>query len=274
MADRAHGGNAAGNGDFYEGFMNSVYLSAGTYRLTCWARFSLKDSYQTPIGIRLAAGGTTVDNVVVSHTNWQLLDGNLTVSTGEYFPLFVEFHLRTNGLLYGGNPYFLDEVVIRKSCNPELTHGIWGAEEPPTDYTPPEISSLEWVPTCPYPFVPSSMPRQGEPVLVKANVSDEGGGSGIARVELSYRADAGAWWNESMTLNATTQLWTATIPAQIGNTTIEFLLKAYDNAGNTATSTTYTFNVKALIAGDINGDGIVNIMDATLVGLNWLKQNP
>ncbi len=134
---------------------------------------------------------------------------------------------------------------------------------------PPSINSVEWVPTCPAPYVPSSTPRQGEPVLVKANVSDEVGGSGLAGVELSYGVNGGEWWNNSMTLNATTGLWTTTIPGQSGNSTIEFYITAYDNAGNTATSLVYSFTVKALIPGDINGDGIVSTADLHILGVEW-----
>jgi hypothetical protein len=113
------------------------------------------------------------------------------------------------------------------------------------------------------------VPRQWEPVLVEANVSNEAGVSG-AVVELSFRVNSSVWWNMSMAFNATTGLWTTTIPGQPGNSTVEFLIQAYNNAGN-ATSSTYTYNVKALLPGDINGDGVVDSSDLYIFGLNWGK---
>lgn len=48
--------------------------------------------------------------------------------------------------------------------------------------TPPQIFTVGWIPINQYPLVPSSVPRQGEPVSVIANVSDELGGSGVDSV--------------------------------------------------------------------------------------------
>jgi hypothetical protein len=73
-----------------------------------------------------------------------------------------------------------------------------------------------------------------------------------------------------MAFNATTGLWTTIIPGQPGNSTVEFLIQAYNNMGNTISST-YTYNVKALIPGDLNGDGIVNAKDLGILATYWLQ---
>jgi hypothetical protein len=135
----------------------------------------------------------------------------------------------------------------------------------------PQIHSAVWTLTCPAPYVYSSVPRQGEPVLIDVNATEESGGSyfKLTTMGLSYRAGSGVWWSAPMTLNATTRLWTITIPGQPGNSTVEFYCEALDNAGNLVTSTLYTYNVKALIPGDINGDGVVNGQDLHILAQNW-----
>jgi hypothetical protein len=132
------------------------------------------------------------------------------------------------------------------------------------DFTTSEITTVEWKPTCPYLFMPSGIPRTNEPVLIIANVTEPVNASGVAKVLFSYRVDSGEWWNTTMVYNTTTSLWTTIIPGQLGGATVEFYIKAYDNAENTITSSMYAFNVKALSTGDLNGDGTVNYKDAAI----------
>jgi len=142
------------------------------------------------------------------------------------------------------------------------------------DSNPPDIGVVEWKPTCPYPYVPSDTVRANEPVLVTANVTEPVNSSGVAGVELWYRTDNVSLWRTAMVYNETTKLWTATIPGQLGNTTVEFLIDAYDHCGNEITSSPYAFNVKSLLIGDTDGDGDVDLYDAVRLLVNYGRKSP
>jgi hypothetical protein len=77
-----------------------------------------------------------------------------------------------------------------------------------------------------------------------------------------------------MSYNSTLGLWTTILPGQRGNATVEFYITASDNAGNLAASYLHSFSVKALITGDINGDGAVTILDVVLCTANYGKTQP
>jgi len=117
---------------------------------------------------------------------------------------------------------------------------------------------VNYTPACPPPLVQSLIPRSGEPVHVSAKIT---GLRQLHRVLLCYRSDEGEWWNTTMILKATTHLWTTTIPGQLGNATVEFFLEAFDKIGNKSTSPLYAYTVRALLSGDINGDGKVDASD-------------
>jgi len=127
---------------------------------------------------------------------------------------------------------------------------------------------IYWNPTCPYPFVPSSIPREGEPVNVTAKILFNG--SAPIRVVLFHRVNGCDWWNTTMTYN----LWAIIIPGQPGNSTVEFFLTAYDNAENAISSETMGYTVIDLIFCDINGDGIVDITDIYLTALHFGEMPP
>lgn len=134
------------------------------------------------------------------------------------------------------------------------------------DFVPPAISNLNHVPTCPFPYVKNlTATRFNEPTFVTANVTEPSMASGVAKVTFSYRVNSNPWWNTTMALNSTSNLWSVTIPSQNGGVTVQFFVTAYDKAGNVALSATYSFNVKALPTGDLNGDGKVNVLDLIIV---------
>jgi len=265
--------NGAGAGHFYERFRTSLYLASGTYHVEGAGRFDTLHSWEVPKEIKLMVGEITVSNVSNPGTEWHWLSGNFTLNVGGYVELGAEFHLLfIDG--YGDfvESYFIDAILVRKWCNPEPQHGTWSREQTSADNTPPEIASVVWTPTCPYPFVPSSVPRQREPVLVQANATDYE--SGIAAVYLSFRAIGSQWWNTSMIYNLTLRLWTAVIPGQTANTTVEFFVTAYDLTGNVRTGTIHDYSVKYLILGDVNGDGICDLKDVFMVHKNYGKTSP
>jgi len=136
-------------------------------------------------------------------------------------------------------------------------------------YFPPEVSSVSWYPTCPYPYVEATTPRQGEPVAIRAIVH----GSDLESVQLSYRANGGNWWNTSCT-SGLPGSWFAYIPGQLGNTTVEFFVTVYDSIGETDASSLYTYVVQSLLVGDIDGDGDVDIFDIVMAATNYGKTYP
>ncbi len=105
------------------------------------------------------------------------------------------------------------------------------------DNTEPTIETPHWNPEEP------SVDTQ---VNITVKVSDGQAGSGIQNVTLWYlNTTVDDWQPISMSLNVTSGNWTATIPGQSTETTIEFYVEAFDNAGNKAVTDEYEYNVIA-----------------------------
>lgn len=275
-ATRIYGTNGgAGTGNFYERFSKqTVYLATGSYRMECAAAFSISDGYRVPYSIKLMVNEITVNEVSSPGVVWHLLVGNFTLDSSAVVSLNVEFHLGVAYNLWTGEEsYFVDSIFVRRWCDPEPSHGAWGPEEYYIK-PPPEIASVSYLPTCPYPYVFSNDTRTNEPTLVSASVSASEGSGGIAAVELSYRISGGEWWNTSMTFNATSNLWTVIVPGQLGNAAVDFCITVRDNAGTTITSNVQSFNVKSLPMGDMNGDGAVDIYDVVHVAIHYGETIP
>ena len=77
-----------------------------------------------------------------------------------------------------------------------------------------------------------------------------------------------------MVYNETEKLWVQLIPGQYPNCTIEFFIEAWDISEFCLLSPMYSFNVKALPIGDLNGDGVVNMRDIGIVCQNFGKTEP
>ncbi len=135
------------------------------------------------------------------------------------------------------------------------------------------IISVDWTPTSPEPYVPSNTTRDNEPVLVTATIIEPTNASGVDRALFSYRVDGGEWWNTTMTLNATTGLWTATVPGHPGGLTVECFIRAFDLAENEGQAYA-SYPIITLITGDINGDGKVDMRDIGIVARNFGKTSP
>jgi hypothetical protein len=93
-------------------------------------------------------------------------------------------------------------------------------------------------------------------------------------VLFSYKVDGGKWWNTTMDYNSTSGLWETTIPAQSNTTnTVEFVIEARDKAGNAATFV-QGFSITPVLAGDINGDGKIDMKDIGYAARHFMEHYP
>jgi hypothetical protein len=214
--------------------------------------------------IALLANGIRIDNASNPNGQWYELGGNFALNSSMLVDLRIEFHLFVQSTLSSGPQYYyIDTILVRKCCDPEPIHGPWGLEENYGIGPTPNIVSVDCISTRPYPYVSSNVTRTNEPTMITANVSQPINGNAITMVSLFYRINSGEWWNHTMTLNTTSNLYFALIPAQQGNSSVDFYITASDQNGNASSSSIYTFTVKTLPAGDVNGDGVINMRDIT-----------
>jgi hypothetical protein len=136
---------------------------------------------------------------------------------------------------------------------------------------PPTILSVGFKGTSPYPYVPEPFIRPNEPIMIKANISYAYSPSATI---LYYSVNKGSPWTTLLNFNSTTGLWQIVIPGQQGNSTVQFYILATDIYGETTSSSTYQFNVKPLLPGDVNGDGQVNILDVIVVTSHYGSKYP
>lgn len=271
-ADSVHGVSHGGNGYFYESYQQNVTITPGSYCIEGAARFSYQDGLQTPIRIRFLVGGVSVAEVSSPGTIWHWLTCNLTMNISTNIELKVEFHMFTaEGLGWGPQYYCFDSFLVQKWCDQEPAHSTWQMEQTIS----PRIFTVAWIPANPYPYIENySLPRQWEPFLIVANISDDAGGSGLSLVRVCYRVDSSEWWNTTLAFNATTGFWTTKIPGQPGGSLVEFFVAATDKAGNTNVSGVDSYYAKILLLGDLNGDGKVDLKDVYMVHRNYGKTSP
>jgi hypothetical protein len=136
---------------------------------------------------------------------------------------------------------------------------------------PPEISSVKFNGTSPYPYTHAAFIRPNEPVKVTANITYWNSPS---LTKLCYRTDSSSWWNTTMSYNSTSNLWQTIIPGQSGDSTVEFFIIATDTHGYSTTSSTYSYHVRPLLLGDVNGDGKVDILDVVLITGHYGERYP
>jgi len=95
-------------------------------------------------------------------------------------------------------------------------------------------------------------PTNDDPVKIFANITDP---SGIDSVTLSYSTDQTTWFNITMNLNLTSELYEAIIPAMPEETTVYYKIYANDTFGNLAESQLYNYTV--LLSKQPRGENLV-----------------
>jgi PKD repeat protein len=144
-----------------------------------------------------------------------------------------------------------------------IINGLYVAEIPPQPYNSAvnyKIYAYDWASNLaisktysyvvidPYPpiisyvdRVPAS-PNYNENVTVFANVTEPPEASGVKNVTLWYKTDSEEWQPVAMTLD---KLYTGIIPAFPYGTVVQYRVRAFDYAGNLATSGVYSYTVVA-----------------------------
>ena len=93
-------------------------------------------------------------------------------------------------------------------------------------------------------------------------------------VQLSYRVDIGAWYNTTMSYNASSGLWEGVISGQLGDSIVEFFLIAHDIFHSIESTSIISYGVQLLLEGDLDGDGDVDIFDIVRAAGNYGKTLP
>jgi PKD repeat protein len=99
------------------------------------------------------------------------------------------------------------------------------------DFVPPVISNIIQLPNSPYP---------NEAVKVSAKVTEPAEASGVKNVTLWYTT-TDTWSFMDMAMQG--GLWTANIPGQSGGVYVKFFVEAFDNAENSAKTSTFGYTV-------------------------------
>jgi hypothetical protein len=182
------------------------------------SRTPVKPNYNEDVAIlAVITGDAEVDRVLLSYTyglTWQNIsmaevDGvfNETIPSQPYGTL-VQYRIYANDT--DGNWY------ISSTCSYTVS-----------DMFPPEIVEVNWTP---------EEPTTNDTVKIAANITEPADASGVGRVLFSFRDCFGQWWNTTMTYDEAGGLWNVMIPRQPHDTTVQFYVAAYDNAGNMAIS--------------------------------------
>lgn len=114
------------------------------------------------------------------------------------------------------------------------------------DWTPPTITNVRWVP---------SGPDENQKIDVYATATEPADASQVDKVYVSYLVNF-TWWTAEMTRIATAN-YTAVIPRQPGNATLNLNVTAVDRAGNWAPPKNNTQYVKRLAQLSVINDSSV-----------------
>ena len=144
--------------------------------------------------------------------------------------------------------YYVAIPIQRETSNYRIyAEDIYGngflSEEHYIDVVEPKIISVTQEPL---------EPTNDDPVKIFANITDP---SGIDSVTLSYSTDQTTWFNITMNLNLTSELYEAIIPAMPEETTVYYKIYANDTFGNLAESQLYNYTV--LLSKQPRGENLV-----------------
>jgi parallel beta-helix repeat protein len=169
-------------------------------------------------------GDKDVDQAYVSY-RWGQTSYDLPMTRfGDYFTATLPAH-----------PY---GVTVEFEIFANDTEGMWAVSEfysyTVIDNVNPQIDVLQ----------NPTQAHAGEPVKISAQIIEPVGASGVkAPVFFSYRANGEPWWNTTMIFNEITGFYERTVPAQPEGTTVEYFIKAIDEAGNVNITTVYSYTV-------------------------------
>ncbi|PVX25908.1 MAG: hypothetical protein CW691_03145, partial [Candidatus Bathyarchaeum sp.] len=99
------------------------------------------------------------------------------------------------------------------------------------DFVSPVISNVVQTPGSPIP---------DQPVRVAATVTEPADASGVKKVTLWYTSN-NVW--SSMSMSANGDVWAAYLPAKNAGYSASYYVEAFDNAGNSASTSTYSYTV-------------------------------
>ena len=193
----------------------------------CWAEVDVAPpevSITNPVGGAAVRGTITIqadasDNVGVTQVEFYVDDELLYADTEPPFECEFDTTAKADG------HHTLKAIAYDaegNSAEDQITITI--------DNTAPVISSVSHQP---------SAPVEGEVVVVTAHISDAT--TDVHHATLYYRVNGGAW--KSLDMEAIDGGWSAAIPAQEAGAKVEYYVEAVDEAGNTATSSIYSYTV-------------------------------
>lgn len=103
------------------------------------------------------------------------------------------------------------------------------------DWTPPSVSTPVWNP---------STPSADQSVLVQVAVTEPGGASGVRVVRLHFSVDNRTFVSVAMSYENGT--WQALIPPRNSSGQMTFYVQAFDKAGNSMRTRSYSYNVQGV----------------------------
>jgi len=166
---------------------------------------------------------------------------NATLSYSVIGGGWINVTMVLEGNLYVGSiPAFSFGTAVAFKVFGEDNAGNWKASSvyiyKVLDRTPPSVGVPEWSPP-----IPSS--DQG--VLVKVVAAEPAAASGVRHVKLYYGLDNKTF--TPVTMTGENDTWQGSIPPRNSSGTVYFYVQAFDKAGNSVKSPSYSYTVSGMI---------------------------